>query len=171
VVRLWSRTARDWSTAFTGIVGAIRRLAEESFTIDGEVVCVRPDGLPDFHALRSEVGCRDARLIAFDLLVFDGWDLRGLPLYERRMLLQGLVRGASDQLWFSADFADAGDLFRHACAMGLEDIVSKRRDSPYRSGRYDGWRKILSRTTSAGSEARLASVFMHRRRRFQLRQL
>jgi bifunctional non-homologous end joining protein LigD len=68
--------------------------------------------------------------MVFDFLAFDGQDLRRLPLYERRMLLEGLLRGAPDELWFSGDFEDGEALFRHACAIGLEGIISKRRDSP-----------------------------------------
>ncbi len=66
-----------------------------------------------------------------------------MPLHERRRRLEGLL-GGDDALWFSSDVqrADGPALFRHACAMGLEGIVSKRIDAPYRSGPYPAWRKI-----------------------------
>jgi hypothetical protein len=69
------------------------RLPFESVIIDGEAVCLLEDGRPDFHALRSRHGCRDARLIAYDLLGLDGEDLRKLPLHERSKRLEGLVSG------------------------------------------------------------------------------
>jgi bifunctional non-homologous end joining protein LigD len=82
--RLWSRNARDWSATFPQIVAAIGQLPVESVILDGEAVCIREDGRPDFNRLRSKEGCAEARFIAFDLLELDGQDLRALPLYERR---------------------------------------------------------------------------------------
>jgi bifunctional non-homologous end joining protein LigD len=78
---LWSRTAYNWAPLFPRIVAAIERLPGGNLTVDGEAVCLREDGRPDFHALRSKRGCAVARLIAFDLLELDGQDLRALPLY------------------------------------------------------------------------------------------
>ena len=97
--------------------------------LDGEAVCLLADGRPDFHALRSKHSCRAARLIAFDLLGLNGEDLRRLPLYERRRRLEGLLSGRDDALWFSGNIEGAAGeaLFRHACAMGLEGIVSRDR--------------------------------------------
>ncbi len=82
--------------------------------------------------------------MAFDLLAFDGQDLRQLPLEIRRGRLAALIEGASDLLWFSSGVTGSAGraLFRYACEMNLEGIVSKRTGSPYRSGRFDGWRKI-----------------------------
>jgi len=68
VVYLWSRTGRNWAKDFPLIGAAIARLPVESVTLDGEAVCLLQDGRPDFHALRSRQACRDARLIAYDLL-------------------------------------------------------------------------------------------------------
>ncbi len=69
--------------------------------------------------------------------------MRSLPLHERRRRLADLL-GENDVLWFSShvEGADGEALFLHACAMGLEGIVSKRIDTPYRSGPFLGWRKI-----------------------------
>jgi bifunctional non-homologous end joining protein LigD len=101
------------------------------------------DGLPDFHGLRSEDGGAAACLFAFDLLRLNGKDLRPLPLEERRGRLRKVLRGAGEALRFSEHLEGAGEaIFRHACSLGLEGIVSKRRDSRYRSGRSLTWRKI-----------------------------
>jgi len=116
--------------------------------IDGEAVCLREDGRPDFDALRSRRACQDARLIAFDLLALNGEDLRRKPLRERRARLAALLGEAPDALWFSGHVAgaDGEALFRHACAMSLEGIVSKRIGASYRSGPHSAWRKIKNPT-------------------------
>ena len=81
--------------------------------------------------------------MAFDLLGLDGEDLRRMPLSDRRTRLEGLPAGEG-ALWFSGSVEGAVGpaLFRYACGMGLEGIVSKRLDSPYRSGSLPAWRKI-----------------------------
>ena len=88
-VCLWSRHGRNWTDAFPSIVAALKRLELDDAVIDGEAVCLLPDGRPDFGALRSKHSCREARLIAFDLLS-NGEDLRRLPLREPHRRLQGL---------------------------------------------------------------------------------
>jgi len=82
--------------------------------------------------LRSKHACKDAHLIAFDLLGLNGEDLRRMPLHERRTRLAGLVAGRDNALWFSSDVQgrDGEALFRRACVMGLEGIVSKRINTP-----------------------------------------
>ena len=74
-MHLWSRTGRNWAKDFRSIAEAIARLPVESVILDGEAVCLLEDGRPDFHALRSRQACRDARLIAYDLLGLNGEDL------------------------------------------------------------------------------------------------
>ena len=96
LTRLWSRNALDWSAAFPQIVAAIGALPVKSITLDGEAVCLREDGRPDFNRLRTAEGCAEARLIAFDLLELDGQDLFELPLYERRAELKRLLTGAPE---------------------------------------------------------------------------
>ena len=84
-----------------------------------------------------------ACLFAFDLLRIDGEDLRPLPLEGRRARLQKALRGSDKALRFSEHLEGDGEaIFRHACALGLEGIVSKRRDARYRSGRSLTWLKI-----------------------------
>jgi bifunctional non-homologous end joining protein LigD len=140
---LWSRTGRNWADAFPSITAAIKQLPVENVVLDGEAVCLREDGRPDFHALRSKHACKDARLVVYDLLSLDGEDLRRMPLQERRMRLASLLSG-DPVLWFSSHVqgAQGAALFRHACALNLEGIVSKRIDTSYRSGPFLGWRKI-----------------------------
>jgi ATP dependent DNA ligase domain len=80
---------------------------------------------------------------AFDLLRLNDQDLRPLPLEERRPRLRKVLRGAGKALRFSEHLEGDGEaIFRHACALGLEGIISKRRDARYRSGRSLTWLKI-----------------------------
>jgi bifunctional non-homologous end joining protein LigD len=145
VVRLWSCDGQDWAGAFPVIVDAVRALPTGSVMIDGVAVCLREDGSPEFHAPQSETACREARLMAFDLLTLEGHDLRPNPLHERRTKLAFLLSEVPhDGLWFSGHVEghQGKALFRHACGMNLEGIVSKRRDKPYRSGPCKDWLKV-----------------------------
>ena len=137
---MWSRPGKDWVERFTRIAGALRRLPAESFVLDGEAVLLRDDGRNDFLAMRGRM--EDAVLMAFDLLEIDGVDLRGEPIEARRAVLAELVAEERRGLLFSRSLDDDGaTVFRHACALGLEGIVSKRRGSKYRSGPTSDWRK------------------------------
>ncbi len=94
------------------------------------------DGIPDFYALRSRRRGAEAVLYALGLLEHDGDDLRDLPLIERKRRLFNLIGKAKRR---SIQFVEhlTGDgptVFAHVCRMGLEGIVSKRTDAPYRSG-------------------------------------
>lgn len=142
-VRLWSRPAQDWTARFRRIAAAVASLPAVSVTLDGEAVSAGPDGRPDFHALRSQEGQFGAVLVAFDVLQLDGRDLRDLALEERRAALGGLLKPAPDGIVMSEAIEGEGEtVFRHACALGLEGIVSKRLGSRYRSGPTDNWRKV-----------------------------
>jgi len=117
--------------------------------LDGEAV-VEHRGIADFGALQQALAAgaaRNALLFAFDLLYLDGRDLRREPLQERKrhlaVLLQGQPHGFP--MHYSEHLLTDGEaMFRQARAMGLEGIVSKRRDCPYRSGRSEDWLKIKS---------------------------
>src|SRR5215213_10290464 len=139
-VRLWSRNGRDWSAEFVAITAAVMALPVTRIVLDGEAVAHCPEGLPDFHALLGREGCARACLYAFDVLHVGADDLRGLTLVERRALLREHLKDADAAIIYS-DYIRRGrrGVFRHACAMGLEGIVSKRADSRYKSGRCLSW--------------------------------
>jgi bifunctional non-homologous end joining protein LigD len=146
-VRVFSRNGRDWTDRVPLIAEALLALPVLSATVDGEGVVVDERGLSDFDCLRSAVGRRGSRaafLFAFDLLELDGEDLRLRPWDERRAALARLLRKAGDgvRLTEHLDGGDGATVFRHACAMGLEGIVAKRRDRPYRSGQSPHWVKV-----------------------------
>jgi bifunctional non-homologous end joining protein LigD len=118
------------------IVEAVNRLKARSCLIDGEAVVCDEHGLAVFERLRYQRGGRDVFLFAFDLLELDGADLRREPFETRKATLASLLRGCLPGVQFNAHLAQPGDIvFRHACKMGLEGIVSKRLGSRYRSGR------------------------------------
>jgi len=105
------------------------------------------DGVPDFNALHSRKHEHEVQLYAFDILALDGEDLRALPLSLRKTNLARLLTRRPDGI-FVAPFEQGEigpDLFRAACNMGLEGLVSKRRDRPYRAGRSPDWVKVKNR--------------------------
>jgi bifunctional non-homologous end joining protein LigD len=142
-VRCFARNGQEWGDRFPGVVLAARRLGAESFVIDGEVVVLREDGRSDFNALRSKHRNDAALLLAFDLVECKGQDLRDVPLIERKRKLLRLLGKTMTGIRFVDHFPDDGEaVFRHACLMGLQGIVSKRIDAPYRSGPSKVWLKI-----------------------------
>ena len=100
-----------------------------------------PDGVSDFERLHSRAYDHAAFLYAFDLLELDGEDLRPAPLDQRKARLAKLIRNSGIALSEHTE-GDGAEIFRFACEMGLEGIVSKRRDMPYRAGPSKMWLKI-----------------------------
>jgi bifunctional non-homologous end joining protein LigD len=146
-VRLFSRNGNDWSGRYPWIVEAALRNPHNQFVIDGEAVVLGVDGIADFNALHSRKHEEEVQLYAFDILALDGDDLRPLPLSVRKSNLARLLRGRPDGI-FVAPFEQGEigpDLFRAACNMGLEGMVSERRDRPYRGGRSPDWVKVKNR--------------------------
>ena len=126
---------------------AALRNRNSSFVLDGENRLLGVDGRSDFDALHSRRHDAEVEFYDFDILVSDGEDLRGLPLSMRKASLCGLLARRVDGLFLS-DFeqgADSPELFRHACLMGLEGLVSKHRESTYRAGRFRRWIKVKNR--------------------------
>jgi bifunctional non-homologous end joining protein LigD len=124
----------------------------KQFVIDGKAVVLGVDGIADFNALHSrqhddEVQLYEVQLYAFDILTLDGEDLRPLPLSLRKTNLARLIARRPDGI-FVAPFEQGEiglDLFWAACNMGLEGLVSKRVDRPYRGGRSPDWVKVKNR--------------------------
>jgi bifunctional non-homologous end joining protein LigD len=143
-VRLFTRNGYDWSDRYPLIVEAAKRLKPSSFVIDGEAVILRDDGFADFDALYSRKADAAVRLVAFDLLAVGGDDVRGEPLDARGARLTKLLAKSDGAMQLNPVMpGEIGpDLFNAACRMGLEGIVSKRRDRPYRAGRSASWLKV-----------------------------
>jgi bifunctional non-homologous end joining protein LigD len=145
-VIVYSRSGYDWTRQFAAIARAAEELRAGDAIIDGEATVLGKTGLPDFQALRRELRHHHSkRLIyhAFDLLYLNGRDLRPLPLIERKAALRQLLAKAPAALVYVEHLETDGDtVFEHVCDMGLEGIVSKRRDAPYGSGRRETWIKV-----------------------------
>jgi bifunctional non-homologous end joining protein LigD len=143
-VRLFTRRGYDWSGRYPAIVLAAMRLRRaRSFTLDGEAVVCGPDGVAIFDALHRRGTVSEAMLYAFDLLELDGEDLRALPLGDRKKRLARLVGKRRLGIVLSEHTDEDGAMiFRQACKLGLEGIVSKRLSAPYRSGPSRDWLKV-----------------------------
>jgi len=129
-VRLFTRNGHDWSGRFPWIAESALKNRHKQFVIDGEAVLLGVDGISDFNGLHSGKHNHEAQLYAFDVLALDGEDLRALPLFMRKTNMERLLRGRPDGI-FVAPFEEGEigpDLFRVACNMGLEGVVSKRAD-------------------------------------------
>jgi bifunctional non-homologous end joining protein LigD len=118
-------------------------LRSQSCILDGEAVACGDDGIASFDRLRYRRNDDNVFLYVFDLIELDGTDLRRDPLAVRKATLASLLRRAASGLRFCEhlDHEDGPLVFAHACKMGLEGIVSKRKDSRYRSGRSPDWIK------------------------------
>lgn len=156
-LRLTSANGRDVTTAYPELAGLAGALGVDSATLDGEVVAFDDAGRPDFGRLQRRMHVSDPRragelaaeiptvLCLFDLLALDGHDTTGLPLTERRRLLDALVEpGPHWQVPAAHDDGEA--LLAAAEDVGLEGVIAKRRDAPYRPGtRTRDWVKVKLR--------------------------
>lgn len=141
-VKVFTRRGYDWTNRFKKVANEAWYVGASSAIIDGEVVVPASDGTTDFSVLQNELKGRSTRivLVAFDLLYLNGYDVRKLPLYERKAALKKII--VSTNVQFSESFdLDGPDMFAHACKVGLEGVVSKVRDSLYASGRGNNWLK------------------------------
>jgi bifunctional non-homologous end joining protein LigD len=156
-VRLFTRRGYDWSGRYPAIAVTAARLRARSFTLDGEAVVCGPDGVAVFDALHRRGTVSEAMLYGFDLLELDGEDLRALPLVDRKKRLARLLGRRRLGIVLSEHTNEDGALiFRQACRMGLEGIVSKRLSAPYWSGRSRDWFKVKNPDSPAMVRAREA---------------
>ncbi|MGN6521298.1 MAG: DNA ligase D [Dokdonella sp.] len=148
-VRLWSRNRLEWTDKVPELVEALRGLGVKSAQLDGEMVALR-DGRDDFNALQGRLSAEQKAPLAymlFDLPHLDGRSLRELPLLERKARLEALLAERGNELLrYSAHQVGHGAaVYAQAVRAGLEGIVSKRVDSPYRASRNGDWIKIKAR--------------------------
>jgi ATP-dependent DNA ligase len=142
-VRLYARNGSEFADRFSLIVAAVAALPARSCLIDGEAIVTDDSGLAVFDLLRSWRHDATAVLCAFDLIELDGKDLRRTPLEERKRALAKLVRGPHPGIALNEHYVGDGDIvYRHACKLGCEGIVSKQLGSCYRSGRSKEWFKV-----------------------------
>jgi bifunctional non-homologous end joining protein LigD len=141
-VRLFSRSGNDLTYRFPLIVETLAGLHSHSAILDGEAVACDDDGMPSFDRLRHRQHDSSVFLYVFDLIELNGDDLRREPLEVRKATLASLLCKARHGIRINEHIeADGPTVFAHACRMGLEGIVSKRKGSTYRSGRSPDWLK------------------------------
>ena len=146
-VELLTRTGLDWTHRMNALADAALQLPVKSALIDGEVVVLLPDGTSSFAELQAgfqEGVKKTLTYFAFDLLHLDGHDLRGLPLTRRKELLRAVLssNGEAGDIRLSEHIAgEGGEVFRRACELHTEGIISKLEDGRYTSGRTGSWLK------------------------------
>ena len=156
---LISRNGNDLTDTFPEVARAVRGLPYDGLVFDGEVVVHDEKGLPSFGRLQKRGTLQrrgdiaraalelPATYYAFDLLAVDDLDLRGLPLVDRKELLQGLLP-AVGPIRYSEHIAEVGEaMYEHVTEMRLEGIVAKKADGPYRAGPTKDWYKIAALET------------------------
>jgi bifunctional non-homologous end joining protein LigD len=175
-VRIRTRRGHDWTDRFPVVARALAKLDARTALLDGELVVLREDGSTDFQALQNALQEGKSQAVVFcvfDLLHEDGEDLLRRPLEERKARLAALLERSPGEpaLRFVKHAVGEGPaLFADACRLGLEGVISKRRDAPYTSGRGRAWLKtkcvgrqefvIGGFTTSPGGRDTLASILL-----------
>jgi len=159
VVRLLSRNGNDLAPSFPDVVRAVAALPFERLLLDGEIVTLDDQGRPSFQRLQGRARLRrslDVRRAAvdtpatfygFDLIGFENLDLRPLPLVERKSALRKILPAAGVLRYLDHFERDGVSLYRQVQGLGLEGVIGKKADSPYRGGRSSTWVKIRTRKT------------------------
>jgi len=153
-VRLYTMNGADWSKRYPLIIEAAARI-EGSAIFDAEAVWLDSDGVSDFEALHSRANDERASACAFDLLMFNGDDLRRKPFVERKALLRTVLRRTPRNgiQYVGHAAGDGAGLFEAVCKLGLEGIVSKKLSSPYKSGPSKSWIKVKNPNAPAATRA------------------
>ncbi len=146
-VRLITRNANDWTDKLAPLKEELERMGLPDGWYDGEIVVHDDQGKPNFGLLQlafDGVRTADIEYFLFDIPYCGGYDLRDVPLVERRAALEAILKKAkSKRVRFSAEFGDNPDeLVVAACRIGLEGVIGKRRDSRYVSRRSPEWIKL-----------------------------
>jgi bifunctional non-homologous end joining protein LigD len=157
--RLTTRNGNDLTAAFPELARSLSALPFEGLVMDGEVVVNDEAGRPSFHRLserarltretdvRRAVVEQPASLFLFDLVAAEGFDARGLPLVERKRLLRSIVPEVGALRFLEHFETDGESVFAQVTRLGLEGIVAKKADAPYRAGRSPAWLKVRAERT------------------------
>lgn len=147
VVRLVSRKGNDYTRGFQRIVDALERRGFSNAILDGEIVVLRQDGTHDFAAVHTAAAGGNVGPVVyyvFDMPFFGGYDLRSVPLRDRKRALEvALSSRREESIRYSEHIVGSAQaMFEEVCRLGLEGIVSKRADSKYTSKRTPDWLKV-----------------------------
>jgi bifunctional non-homologous end joining protein LigD len=142
---LITRNGHDWTDRFPHVAEAAARLPCTFALLDGEAVVLDSAGISSFQRLQNAVRTRDPSIVyvVFDVLFFDGWDVRGASLVNRKRVARSIVGGSQKGvIRFGDHVAGNGQAFLdEACKMGLEGIICKRAGDSYEPGRVSSWLK------------------------------
>jgi len=145
-VTIFSRNGKDWTAAFAHLVRALNRLPIKSAWLDGEVVVLARNGISSFQALQnsiSEVDTSAMQYYLFDIPYANGFDLKNASLAARKALLEKILKGQGAPLHLSGHVDGHGaEVFKQACAHGLEGIIAKDSTSTYATKRSRSWLKL-----------------------------
>jgi bifunctional non-homologous end joining protein LigD len=149
-VRIFTRRGLDWTAKYRDLAEAAKGLNVQNAIIDGEIIVLIEDGIPDCAALRKAITRRqhDLYFVAFDLLHLNSHDLRDMALEDRRDILAGLIEPGSRIQFSEALPGEANAIYHLVDTAGLEGMLSKRAGSKYRSGPTTNWLKTKSFTES-----------------------
>ncbi len=146
-VRMLTRKGLDWTPKFAAIAEPLREFGFGSAMVDGEVVVESDAGISVFGLLQEDLAeGRLDRMVyyVFDILYYEGTDLQGVKLLDRKEFLRQVFEavGPDARIRFAEHLTENGqEMLDHACRLGLEGTISKRKDLPYKSGRTDAWVK------------------------------
>lgn len=144
-IRFYSRKGYDFSAQLKAITEAVRALPLEQGWLDGEIVVFSASGGSDFHALQQAFKeGRDSGIVylVFDLMNYEGYDIRSAPLSERKSLLQELVPKEGAVRFVDHVVGQGSEFFEAVCEQKLEGVLSKRLDAEYQSQRTRTWLKV-----------------------------
>ena len=148
-VKLYSRNGKEWTHKFPSISKSLLSFPAQNAIIDGEIVALRQDGSMDFQALQNALkGKKQANLYyyIFDLPYYNDFDLSSSPLLQRKTLLRTCydqMDQTRDRIRFTDHILGSGEnVYKRACNMHLEGLVSKRTDSSYEQKRSKSWLKV-----------------------------
>lgn len=174
-VRLLTRSGKDWTRKFSALAERIESLPLSRLIIDGELTILSESGVTSFQRLQNAIKDRSFNNLvyyAFDLIYAEGYDLTQVSLITRKELLHRLVPSMDEGLVRYSDHVDGGGeaVYDHACELGLEGIISKRKDAAYQQRRSTDWLKlkctkgqefvILGWTPPAGSRKHFGSLLL-----------
>lgn len=148
--RLITRRGLDWTDRFPDLAASLAELPVKDAVLDGEAVVLDDQGVSRFQLLQVGIQSRERPIqyFIFDLLHLNGWDLRRVPLADRKRLLAALLAGAGaggsdSDIRCSEHLAGSGAaMWENACRLGAEGIISKRADGRSIAGRTTDWRKV-----------------------------
>ena len=144
-IRLITRGQQDWTDKFISIQNAVQKLKLQNTILDGEIVVLDKNGLPNFQLLQNAINEGETSFVyyVFDLIFYKGKDLTHHPLEERKEILKAILPKKSNIIRFSSHIKGKGkEVFDEACRLGFEGIVSKESQSHYTQKRTRSWLKV-----------------------------